>query len=267
MVDDNVDEHTRAERVRGLGEFAKLVNAGGALVELHQRGIHRRQIQRGVGAAETAKTRVSRGRGMHRQQMNDAAAKLIDNERKLAREVAEFSGRRQRGVAFGFECLELGFQFFIGRGGESFGRAKQAGEGAVNRVGGAREIGVHGNAHVRAVRPVLPVFFVEQIRLGFEIAHFGQRQFDLPAVGGGLHGHIAPGSVGDDGPAGVGGNDFAAARGGAAEIGAQAGATVFCAAEFFRRGGEKDFIADETQQAFAGGRSHDGMVWFHRQKF
>ena len=74
---------------------------------------------------------------------------------------------------------------------------------------------------VRAVRPVLPVFLIEQIGFGLEIADFGERQFDLPAVGGFLHRHVAPGRVGDRRPAGVGGDDFVAAGGGAAEVGAE----------------------------------------------
>ena len=96
-----------------------------------------------------------------------------------------------------------------------------------------------GNAHIRAVGPVLPVFFVEQIGLGLEEADFGERQFDLPAVGGFLHGHIAPGRIGDDGLAGVGGDDFAAAGGGAAEVGAQPGAPDFLARRNFPRAVER----------------------------
>ena len=37
VVDDDVNEDARAERMRGVGEFAKLVNAGGAFVEFDQR--------------------------------------------------------------------------------------------------------------------------------------------------------------------------------------------------------------------------------------
>ena len=50
---------------------------------------------------------------------------------------------------------------------------------------------------------------------------------DLPAVGGGLHRHIAPGGIGDDGLAGVRGDDFLAAGGGTAEVGAEAGRAFF----------------------------------------
>jgi hypothetical protein len=127
---------------------------------------------------------------------------------------------------------------------------------------------VDGNSDVRAVRPVLPVFFVEQIGLGLEVADFGERQFDLPAVGGFLHRHVAPRGAGGGGAAGVGGNDFAAAGGGAAEVGAQQRATVFCGGgRFPRAADETDFIADETQEAFAGRGRHDGMGCSTWKKF
>ena len=74
VIDDDVNEHARAERVRGIGKFAKLVNAGGAFVKLDQGRIHGGQIQRGIRAAEPAEARIGGGRGMDRQQMEDAAA-------------------------------------------------------------------------------------------------------------------------------------------------------------------------------------------------
>ena len=107
--------------------------------------------------------------------MDDAAAQLVDDVRELTREVAEFSRRWQRGVTKRFEGVELRRHFFVGRRGKIFGRAKKPDEGAVNRVGGPCEIGVDGNAHVRAVRPVLPVFFVEHVSLRLEPADFGER--------------------------------------------------------------------------------------------
>ena len=45
VVDDDVEENTRAERMRGAGQFAKLVHAGGAVVEFDQRRVNRRQIE------------------------------------------------------------------------------------------------------------------------------------------------------------------------------------------------------------------------------
>ena len=107
---------------------------------------------------------------------------------------------------------------------------------------------------------MLPVFFVEQIRFRLEVADLGKREFDLPAVGGAPHRHVAPGGIGHDGLTGVRGNDFLAAGGGAAEVGAEARRPFWGRGKIFAGGyGEKNFIADETHEAFAGGRSHG---WF-----
>ena len=144
-------------------------------------------------------------------------------------EVAKFSRRRRGGVILRVERFDLCFDFFVGGGSEIFCRAKEPREGAVNCVGRACEIRVDGNSHVCAVGPVLPFFFVEQVGFGLEVADFGERQFDLPAVGGFLHRQIAPRGVGGSSSAGVGGDDFAAQRGGTAEVGAQEGADSFLA--------------------------------------
>ena len=234
VIDDDVNEYARAELVRGGSEFAKLVNAGGALIKFDECGIHRRQIQRGIRTAETAEARVSRRRRMHRQQMNNAAAELLDDVRQLAREVAEFSRRRQCGVALRFERFELRIQFYIAGGGEIFGRAEQPREGAINRVRRAREIRMHGNADIGTGGPMLPVFFVEQIRLGFEKTGFGQRQFQFPTIGDGAHRHIAPRGIGNHATTGMGGEDFAANGGGAAEICAQPRGPFLPGRQFFR---------------------------------
>ena len=124
--------------------------------------------------------------------MNNFATEFVDDEGKLLREVAKFSGRRQGGVALRFKRFKLCLQFLIGGGSEIFGCAKQSGEGAVNGVGGASEIWVNGNANVRTVRPVLPILLVEQISFGLKVADFSERQFDLPTVGRFLHRQIAP---------------------------------------------------------------------------
>ena len=82
-----------------LSQLAKLVNAGGAFVKLDERGINGGQIERGIRAAETAEARIGRWRRMHRQQVDDAAAELVDDERQLFCQVTEFSRRREGGVA------------------------------------------------------------------------------------------------------------------------------------------------------------------------
>jgi len=120
VIDDDVDEHAGTQRMGRLRKLAELVDARGAFVEFHQRGIDRRQIQRRVGAAKASEARVDRGRGVHGQKMEDAAAQSSDDKWQLPREVAEGPGRRQGGVALRFEGLQLGFQFFIGGGGQAF---------------------------------------------------------------------------------------------------------------------------------------------------
>ena len=111
------------------------------------------------------------------------------------------------------------------------------------------------DADVRAVGPMLPAFGVEQIRLGFEEAGFGERQFDLPDVAAFLHGHVAPGRAGVDRAAGMRGNDFAPEGGGATEIGAEQRARAIAPAIVTQR--EADVVADEVHQALAGRRFHD----------
>jgi hypothetical protein len=80
---------------------------------------------------------------------------------------------------------------------------------------------MHADTHVRAFRPVLPAFGVQQIRFGFEKAYLGERQFDFPVVAIFLHGQIMPGSSGMTRSHGVGGDDFTAPCRAAAEIGAK----------------------------------------------
>ena len=267
MVDDDVNKHAGVERVRGPGEFAKLVNAGGAFVEFDERGIHCGQIQRGIRAAEAPEAGVHRGRGSDRQQMNDAAAKFVDDKRQIARKAAKSSRRWQRCIALNFERLELRFQFFIGSRGQVLGRAKQPGKGAVDSIGRAGKIRMDGNARVRAIGPMLPVFFIQPIGLGLEEAHFGDGQFNFPAAGNLPHGQIPPRFAGKCHASGLGGDNFTAALGGAAEVRAEARLKPGLCHGTSRAQLEPDFIADETQHAFAGGRSHDWIGLFHLRMF
>ena len=154
--------------------------------------------------------------------------------------------------------MKLGFEFLIAGGRQIFCRAEQARERAINGVGGAGEIGMDTDAGVRAFGPMLPAFGVEQIRLGFEEAGFGQRQFDLPGVAIFLHRHIAPGGAGGDRTAGMGGNDFAPEGGGAAEIGAEQRPPAVAPAAVAQR--ETHVVADKARQALAGAGSMMGFV-------
>jgi hypothetical protein len=129
-------------------------------------------------------------------------------------------------------------------------------------------IGMHGDAQVRSIGPVLPSVRVQQIGLGFEIAGLGEGQFKFPAVAIFLHGHIAPAFAGERGADGVGGDDFLAAGGGAAKVRAQKGAgAVFLRGIGVITNSEKEPVADETKDSFAGGGRHDWPWQFHRQSF
>jgi hypothetical protein len=58
----------------------------------------------------------------------------------------------------------------------------------------------------------------------------------------------------------MGGDDFAAAGLGTAEVGAEAGSPGFFSGKIAgSRQGEKNFITDKTQEAFAGGGRHAGL--------
>jgi hypothetical protein len=65
----------------------------------------------------------------------------------------------------------------------------------------------------------------------------------------------------------VGADDFTATGGSSAEISAQASLPVFLRGKIFRADVEKDFVADETQEAFAGGGGHDWDGPFHVLSF
>src|ERR1043166_9547367 len=69
VINHNVEEYASAAKMNGVGQFAKLINAGTVFVEHNQRGIDRRQIERRISAADPAKAGVSGGRRIDRQQM------------------------------------------------------------------------------------------------------------------------------------------------------------------------------------------------------
>ena len=98
VVDDDVEKDPRTERMGGGGEFAKLVKAGGPVIEFNERRVDRRQIERGIRTAKAPEPRIGGRCGVHRQQMQNAATERLDDVRQLAREVAKFAGRRNDGI-------------------------------------------------------------------------------------------------------------------------------------------------------------------------
>src|ERR1700733_15314268 len=93
VIDDDVEKNARSERMRCKSEFAKLIHAGRAFVKLDERGINGGQIKRGVWTAERPAARVSCGRRVNWEQMQNAAAQLLDDVWQLFGEAAQSSRR------------------------------------------------------------------------------------------------------------------------------------------------------------------------------
>src|SRR5208283_1336333 len=116
VVDDDVEEHPCAERMRGMGEFTKLIHAGGEFVEFDERGVNRGQVERGIRAAETSEAREGGRCGMDWQQLENAAAKRLDDMGQPAGEVTERAGGWNDGVTALIERLDLSFELPVVRG-------------------------------------------------------------------------------------------------------------------------------------------------------
>jgi hypothetical protein len=92
VIDDDVDEHPSAACVRRVSQFTELIDAGRALVEFHQRRIDARQVLRSVRRTKSTEARERGRRGIHREQVKDAATERVDDERQFADQVANLSG-------------------------------------------------------------------------------------------------------------------------------------------------------------------------------
>ena len=165
VIDDNVEEDLRAPRVRGVSQLAKLIDAGGELVEDDERRIDGEQIFARVRTAEPPEARVGRGRGLHGQEMKNAAAERVHDVRQLGDEVAQFAGGRDDAVAFLIEHADV----FVRRGfdgGSQFARgAEHAREGAVDGIRRAIGVGMNADAEVRSFRPVQPALGIDGVTL------------------------------------------------------------------------------------------------------
>ena len=192
VVDHDVEKEPPAALMHAVGEFAKLIDARGELVEFHERRIDADEFLTRVGTAETAKAREGRGRGIDGQQMENAAAERAEDVRQFAREIAQFSRGRDDGVAVLVEELEALFEFFVAGFRRGFSRTEHAREGAVNRVRRAIRIRMHRDAEVRTARPMLAAEGVERVRFRAEIADLGQRHRRGPAAVFPTHRHIVP---------------------------------------------------------------------------
>jgi hypothetical protein len=82
-----------------------------------------------------------------------------------------------------------------------------------------------------------------------------------------LHRDVSPRRIFNDGLAASGGNDFGATLGGAAKVGAEARENFFPVQAFSHTELEKDFVADEAQEAFAGRWVHGWIRTIHLMIF
>ncbi len=208
MVDHDIEKHPRASEMRCVRQLAELIDAGGAPVELDQCGVDAGQVQTRIGAAEAAEPCISCGHRIHRQQMQNAATKRTDNVRQLPDQAAEVSRGWNHRITECVELFELRFQLFILRSRNRPRFAKHPGERAINGIARAVIAWVNGNPRVRPVRPMLPAIRIDQIGLGAEKAGFGQRQFQRPAGGRGVHGQVMPRHARERQLSGMGLNDF-----------------------------------------------------------
>src|SRR6185503_15619070 len=94
-------------------------------------------------------------------------------------------------------------------------------EGAVNGVGCAVGVRMDIHAKVWSLWPMLPALRIDGVSLGFEETHFSKRKGNQPRAVVRLHGHVAPGGVGEFHLAGVRVDNFATECFAAAEVGAE----------------------------------------------
>jgi hypothetical protein len=136
VVDDDVEEDARASLMGTVGEFAELVDAVGSPVELDQGGIEGGEVEGGVRASEAPETRVDGGGRVDGKKVQNPAAQPVDDVRQLAGEVPEGSGRREDGIAAGFEVAKQ-VSWPRARAWRHAGGTQETGERAVDGVGGS----------------------------------------------------------------------------------------------------------------------------------
>ncbi len=252
VVDDEVEKKPAIARVDGIGQFAKLLDAGGAFVEHNERGVNVREATASVRAAEAAHSRVSGGRGIDRQQMQNAAAERADNVRQLRDDIPKRAAGRDDGVAFGVEFLDV--LVAIARGGfaRGFVGAEHARKATINRVRATGVVGMHREADVVAIGPMLLTVRIDDVRLRLKPTDLGQRKFYDPLIAFEPQRHIAPRRL----HLNLGfpnlSNDTAPQSSRAANICAEKNAVGI------GRAGQRktQSVADVSHQSFAGGGLH-----------
>ena len=196
VVDDEVEHEVAAESVRLIGQLNELVDAGCFAVELNQRRIDRREVERGVRAAVTAHARVESGRRwVDGEQVQPLAFEAAKDVRQLGRQVAQRSAWRDDRPA---AVLELGQTLIERRGGRlvgGFGRTEQAREGAVNSVPETGVRRVDADRDVFALNPVVETGRVADVGSRLEKTGLVQRHVDAPSAVVGRHLEVTPAFV------------------------------------------------------------------------
>jgi len=179
----------------GVGQFPELVLPGGALVEIHQRGIDADEIELRVGTPVAAHAGVRRGRGAQGQQMQVPATQVFDDVGDAGGEIPQLAGGGNDGESPLIKLAKLFFQRGLTGGGSAASFAKHSRKGAIDCVARAEMIGLHRDAHILAFRPVLTPIRSQAVGLGPEIAHLAEGEIQLPTFSRRRHGDVPPGGA------------------------------------------------------------------------
>ncbi len=252
VIGGDIEEEAGAAGVDGVGQFAELVDRGGAGVEHGKRRVDIEQVTRGKGRAIKPHAGEGGGDGMDREKLDDAKAHHAEDGIEPGDQIAERARGGDDRVVLGEEGSgQLGISGGMG--------ARLAGGTELADKGGVDGVGVGGvgrgdlDGEITAVGPFRDIRACgNEAGLAGKPADLGQRNGeDMSAVAEVAHGDVVPitrqrrlASLG-------GGNDFAAAAGGVAEIGAEDGAAVAGAGEVER---DRQRVARDLEQAGAGRR-------------
>ena len=197
VVYDEVEHEVAAESVRLIGQLNELVDTGCFAVELNQRRIDRREVERSVRAAVPAHARVGSGRRwVDGEQVQPLAFEAAKDVRQLGRQVAQRSAWRDDRPP---TVLELGQTLIERRGGRlvgGFGRTEQAREDTVNSVPETGVRRVDADRDVFALNPVMETGRVADVGSRLEKTGLVQRHIDAPSAVVGRHLEVTPAFVG-----------------------------------------------------------------------
>src|SRR5215467_4517266 len=114
--------------------------------------------------------------------MQNAATQDVRDMRQAFNQVAQFSGGRNDSVTVLFDLSDLIFNFIVSGIESGACRTEHAGERAINCVGSAIGVWMNGDSGVGTFGPVLPAFWIEEVRLRLKIAGLSEREIQRPAL-------------------------------------------------------------------------------------